>query len=116
MKHSPQLVLIRSSGEEAAQLVDVPPEQLLLRWLNYQLREAPAWQPREAATSFSADMRDGAAMLGLLESVAPDAAPAWRCPHTEWTHCCCFVHIEQQQCTYQRARAQCCVQELSARG
>ena len=96
MKHSPQLVLLRAPDEDPSQLVDAPPEQLLLRWLNYQLArkgsEPTVWGSRSAVENFSRDVTDGVAMLGLLRSLAPDSTPAWRSDNAEpcefvWSVC-----------------------------
>lgn len=82
VKHVPQLVLLRAQDEDPSHLVDAPPEQLLLRWLNYHLTRssgAPrAWGSRPPVANFSQHLSDGVAMLGLLRSLAPDAPLDWR--------------------------------------
>ena len=100
VKHSPQLVLLRAADEEASQLLDAPAEQLLLRWLNYQLGQPPAascWKEREPAADFSGDLRDGAAMAGLLQSLKPDLRLAWRqalpMVDTRLFICCSKMHF-----------------------
>lgn len=104
MKHTPQLVLLRAPEEDPSKLMDAPPEQLLLRWLNYHLtrpqsptradpdsgppshvspEEANVWQGREPVRNFSHDLADGVAMVGLLHSLAPDVQL-----HCRWAAVC----------------------------
>ena len=82
MKHSPQLVLLRTADEDPSQLVDAAPEQLLLRWLNHQLSRPsaapPVWHGRQPVANFSLHLSDGVAALGLLRSLAPDVTLDFR--------------------------------------
>jgi hypothetical protein len=71
----PELVRLLQPGEELADLLKLPPEQLLLRWVNYHLERA-GWARR--VSNFSGDIKDAENYAVLLSAIAPhlcDRAP-----------------------------------------
>eukprot|EP00762_Andalucia_godoyi_P008019 ANDGO_03484.mRNA.1 Fimbrin len=67
MKH-PELVRLLKDGEDLADLLKMPPEQLLLRWVNYHLERA-GWARR--VSNFSGDIKDAENYAVLLSAIAP---------------------------------------------
>ncbi|CAK0859595.1 unnamed protein product [Prorocentrum cordatum] len=61
-----------ASGETAEGLRDVPPEEVLLRWLNHQVGQGDPALPE--AGNLGEDLSDGRLLLALLRRVAPDVA------------------------------------------
>lgn len=55
LKMHPELIALLLPGEELADLMALPPDQLLLRWLNYHLKAAGS---SRRATNFSSDLQD----------------------------------------------------------
>lgn len=68
LKNHPELIRLLEDGEELADLLRLPPEQILLRWFNYHLKAA-GWPKRIA--NFSSDVKDGTAYTVLLSQIAP---------------------------------------------
>jgi len=68
LKNHPELVRLLEDGEELADLLKLPPEQLLLRWFNYHLKNAG--HPKRV-TNFASDVADGTAYTVLLNQIAP---------------------------------------------
>jgi len=64
----PGLVHLLQPGESQASLAKLAPEQLLLRWVNYQLHQAGC---ERTIKNFSEDIRDSAIYTSLLAQVAP---------------------------------------------
>jgi len=64
----PGLVNLLMEGEELSELMKLSPEQLLLRWVNYQLDKAGS---ARRATNFSSDIKDSEIYTDLLAQVAP---------------------------------------------
>ncbi|XP_017297304.1 plastin-1 [Kryptolebias marmoratus] len=61
------LICLLLEGEELDHLMSLSPEELLLRWVNYHLRNAGT----ETISNFSADIRDSRAYFYLMEQIAP---------------------------------------------
>ncbi len=55
MKHVPGLVLLLRDGETAEDLLKLSPEELLLRWVNYQLKRSQ--YTGKPVTNFSGDIK-----------------------------------------------------------
>jgi len=70
LKNHPELVRLLEQGEELADLLKLPPEQLLLRWVNYHLKNAN--HPKKIA-NFSNDVKDSVAYTILLNQISPKA-------------------------------------------
>ncbi|CAG8232491.1 unnamed protein product [Penicillium nalgiovense] len=69
IKLHPELYRLLDEDETLEQFLRLPPEQILLRWFNYHLRNAK-WDRR--VTNFSTDVKDGENYTVLLNQLAPD--------------------------------------------
>merc|ERR1711953_1123565 len=67
----PGLVNLLRDGEELSELMKLSPEQLLLRWVNYQLKKAGS---DRRANNFSGDIKDSEIYTELLAQVAPEGS------------------------------------------
>nr|POE93391.1 fimbrin [Quercus suber] len=68
IKLHPELYRLLEDGETLEQFLRLPPEQILLRWFNYHLKNAK-W-PRKVQ-NFSKDVQDGENYTVLLNQLAP---------------------------------------------
>lgn len=68
LKNHPELIRLLEEGEELADLLRLPPDQLLLRWFNYHLRNAGY---ERTVTNFSSDVKNSEAYTVLLHQIAP---------------------------------------------
>jgi plastin-1 len=68
LKNHPELVRLLEDGEELADLLKLPPDQLLLRWFNYHLKNAG----HAPISNFGKDVHDSEAYTVLLHQIAPD--------------------------------------------
>lgn len=69
IKLHPELYRLLEDDETLEQFLRLPPEQILLRWVNYHLKAAN-W-PRRVA-NFSQDVKDGENYTVLLAQIAPE--------------------------------------------
>lgn len=69
IKLHPELYRLLEDDETLEQFLRLPPEQILLRWFNYHLKNA-GWQRR--VTNFSSDVKDGENYTVLLNQLAPE--------------------------------------------
>ena len=69
IKLHPELYRLLEDDETLEQFLRLPPEQILLRWFNYHLKNAK-WQGR--VTNFSTDVKDGQNYTVLLNQLAPE--------------------------------------------
>ncbi|CUS25031.1 LAQU0S25e00342g1_1 [Lachancea quebecensis] len=69
IKHHPELYRLLEDDETLEQFLRLPPEQILLRWFNYHLKQA-GWSRRVA--NFSKDVSDGENYTILLNQLAPE--------------------------------------------
>ncbi|KAL4749352.1 hypothetical protein BDW72DRAFT_134724 [Aspergillus terricola var. indicus] len=69
IKLHPELYRLLEEDETLEQFLRLPPEQILLRWFNYHLKNAQ-WPRR--VTNFSADVKDGENYTVLLNQLAPE--------------------------------------------
>ncbi|KAJ5668816.1 hypothetical protein N7462_009886 [Penicillium macrosclerotiorum] len=69
IKLHPELYRLLEDDETLEQFLRLPPEQILLRWFNYHLKNAK-WERR--VTNFSTDVKDGENYTVLLNQLAPD--------------------------------------------
>lgn len=69
IKLHPELYRLLEDDETLDQFLRLPPEQILLRWFNYHLKNA-GWQRRVA--NFSGDVKDGENYTVLLNQLKPD--------------------------------------------
>lgn len=68
LKQHPELMRLLEDGEDLEDLLRLPPEQLLLRWFNYHLKNAGA---QKRVKNFSGDVKDSEAYTILLHQIAP---------------------------------------------
>ncbi|KAF2863006.1 hypothetical protein K470DRAFT_242370 [Piedraia hortae CBS 480.64] len=68
IKLHPELYRLLEDGETLEQFLRLPPEQILLRWFNYHLKNA-GWKRR--VQNFSHDVKDGENYTVLLNQLAP---------------------------------------------
>ncbi|GLI80640.1 fimbrin [Penicillium ochrochloron] len=69
IKLHPELYRLLEEDETLEQFLRLPPEQILLRWFNYHLKNAK-WERR--VTNFSTDVKDGENYTVLLNQLAPE--------------------------------------------
>lgn len=69
IKLHPELYRLLEEDETLEQFLRLPPEQILLRWFNYHLKNAK-WDRR--VTNFATDVKDGENYTVLLNQLAPD--------------------------------------------
>lgn len=65
----PELFRLLQPGEDIDDLMKLPPEQILLRWVNYHLANAGS---NKRIKNFSGDIKDSEAYTILLKQLAPD--------------------------------------------
>ena len=66
LKHHPELIRLLNPGEQLSDLLKLSPEQLLLRWFNYHLKQA-GYEKR--ITNFSGDVKDSEKYTILLHQL-----------------------------------------------
>ncbi|KAF0984975.1 hypothetical protein FDP41_000014 [Naegleria fowleri] len=71
IKHHPELVLLLKEGEDMESFVNLPIEEILMRWVNYHLAKSPLSGTRKI-TNFSTDIADSEIYTHLLNQIAPD--------------------------------------------
>ncbi|XP_077212048.1 fimbrin-2-like [Tasmannia lanceolata] len=69
LKKTPQLVELVDDSKDVEELMSLPPEKILLRWMNFQLKKAGY---KKTITNFSSDVKDGEAYACLLNVLAPE--------------------------------------------
>ncbi|KAK5956755.1 fimbrin [Knufia fluminis] len=69
IKLHPELYRLLDEDETLEQFLRLPPEQILLRWFNYHLKNA-GWNRR--VNNFSGDVKDGENYTVLLNQLKPD--------------------------------------------
>ncbi|KAL4139950.1 hypothetical protein PRNP1_015379 [Phytophthora ramorum] len=85
LKNHPELMRLLLDGETLEAFMKLPPDQILLRWMNYHLKAAG--HPKKV-TNFSSDVQDATAYSVLLHHIAPqhcdlcnEAIPEERAAH-----------------------------------
>ncbi|KAL7681995.1 putative calponin domain, EF-hand domain, EF-hand domain pair, CH domain superfamily [Plasmopara halstedii] len=68
LKNHPELMRLLLDGETLEAFMKLPPDQILLRWMNYHLKAAG--HPKKV-TNFSTDVQDASAYSVLLHHIAP---------------------------------------------
>ncbi|XP_062081096.1 fimbrin-2 [Humulus lupulus] len=69
LKKTPQLVELVDDSKDVEELMSLPPEKILLRWMNFQLKKS---EYRKIVTNFSTDVKDAEAYAHLLNVLAPE--------------------------------------------
>ncbi|XP_050383649.1 fimbrin-5-like [Argentina anserina] len=71
LKKTPQLVELVDDSQEVEELLGLPPEKVLLKWMNFHLKKAGY---EKQVTNFSSDIKDGAAYAYLINAIAPEVS------------------------------------------
>ncbi|XP_031476847.1 fimbrin-2-like [Nymphaea colorata] len=69
LRKTPQLVQLVDDSKDVEELMNQPPEKILLRWMNFHLKKAGY---RKTISNFSSDVKDGEAYAVLLNVLAPE--------------------------------------------
>ncbi|KAL9454022.1 hypothetical protein AB3S75_009594 [Citrus x aurantiifolia] len=69
LKKTPQLLQLVDDSRDVEELMSLPPEKILLRWMNFHLKKAGY---KKIVTNFSSDIKDGEAYANLLNVLAPE--------------------------------------------
>ncbi|KAL3828957.1 hypothetical protein ACJIZ3_017759 [Penstemon smallii] len=69
LKNTPQLVELVDDSKDVEELMSLPPEKILLRWMNFQLKKGGY---TKTVTNFSSDVKDAEAYAHLLNVLAPE--------------------------------------------
>ncbi|GAV74610.1 CH domain-containing protein [Cephalotus follicularis] len=73
LKKTPQLVELVDDSKDVEELLGLPPEKVLLKWMNFHLKKAGY---QKQVTNFSSDVKDGEAYAYLLNALAPEHSSA----------------------------------------
>ncbi|XP_024967521.1 fimbrin-2 [Cynara cardunculus var. scolymus] len=73
LKKTPQLVELVGDNQDVEELMSLPPEKILLRWMNFHLKKT---EYKKTVTNFSSDVKDGEAYAYLLNVLAPEHSNA----------------------------------------
>jgi Calponin homology (CH) domain len=63
LQHCPEIIRLALEGEELTDLQKLPPETILIRWINFHLKQAG--QERRV-TNLGSDLKDSIALLYVL--------------------------------------------------
>ncbi|KAI4306166.1 hypothetical protein L6164_029467 [Bauhinia variegata] len=69
LKKTPQLVELVDDSQEVEELLSLPPEKVLLKWMNFHLEKGGYKKP---VKNFSSDLKDAEAYAYLLNVLAPE--------------------------------------------
>ncbi|KAK6286900.1 PREDICTED: fimbrin-5 [Theobroma cacao] len=69
LKKTPQLVELVDDSNDVEELLGLPPEKVLLKWMNFHLKKVGY---EKQVTNFSSDLKDGEAYAYLLNALAPE--------------------------------------------
>ncbi|KAH9301560.1 hypothetical protein KI387_013143, partial [Taxus chinensis] len=69
LKKTPELVELVDDSKEVEELMNLAPEKVLLRWMNFHLRKTDF---KKVVSNFSSDLKDGDAYVYLLNALAPE--------------------------------------------
>ncbi|TKY57358.1 Fimbrin-1 protein [Spatholobus suberectus] len=69
LKKTPQLVELVDDSQEIEELLNLSPEKVLLKWMNFHLQRAGY---KKTVKNFSSDVKDGEAYAYLLNVLAPE--------------------------------------------
>lgn len=69
LKKTPQLVELVEDSKDVEELIGLPPDKVLLKWMNFHLKKAGY---EKQVSNFSSDLKDGEAYAHLLNALAPE--------------------------------------------
>ncbi|KMZ60368.1 putative Fimbrin [Zostera marina] len=69
LKHTPELAELVDDTKDIEELMNLTPEKMLLRWMNFQLKKACF---ERIISNFSSDVKDAEAYAHLLNVLAPE--------------------------------------------
>ncbi|XP_022158569.1 fimbrin-1-like [Momordica charantia] len=69
LRKTPQLLELIQDGGDIEELMNLPPEKILLKWMNFHLQKAGY---KKTVSNFSSDLKDGEAYAYLLNVLAPE--------------------------------------------
>jgi len=70
LRDQPGLAALLEQDETIEELMKLSPEQILLRWVNYQLRQAGC---DRRVNNLSSDIKDSVVYVHLINQIAPSA-------------------------------------------
>ncbi|XP_057507300.1 fimbrin-5-like isoform X2 [Actinidia eriantha] len=73
LKKTPELVELVDDSKDVEELMGLPPEKVLLKWMNFQLKKGGY---EKEVSNFSSDLKDGKAYAHLLNVLAPEHGSA----------------------------------------
>ncbi|OIT06647.1 PREDICTED: fimbrin-2-like [Nicotiana attenuata] len=104
LKKTPQLMELVDDSKDIEELMSLPPEKILLRWMNFQLKKA---KYEKIVTNFSSDIKDGEAYGHLLNVLAPE--------HTNPTTLTTKDHLARAKLVLEHADRMGCKRYLTAK-
>ncbi|KAI6647359.1 Fimbrin [Oopsacas minuta] len=81
LKGNPGFFRLLQEGETIQDLMKLPPDQLLIRWVNYQMDEAG--HPEKHIKNFTSDIKDSEVYTYLINQVAPAGSGVDQSPLSE---------------------------------
>ena len=69
LKNCPELIVLLNDGEALTDFMRLPPEQILLRWVNYHLKKGGS---ARVCSNFSGDIKDSEIYTVLMNQICPD--------------------------------------------
>lgn len=104
LKKTPQLVELVDDSKDVEELMSLPPEKILLRWMNFQLKKAGY---AKTVTNFSSDVKDAEAYAHLLNVLAPE--------HSNPSTLTVKNHLERAKLVLEHADRMGCKKYLTAK-
>lgn len=104
LKKTPQLVELVDDSKDVEELMSLPPEKILLRWMNFQLKKAAY---TKTVTNFSSDVKDAEAYAHLLNVLAPE--------HSNPSTLTVKNHLERAKLVLEHADRMGCKRYLTAK-